>query len=139
MVHPDRIGGGDRADMDGGVTMNNPTAHSKGAALSHWVRLRFSSLLLVPLTVWLVISIVGLAGVDHDTFTTWLQSRLNAGLLGSFILLSCYHGALGLQEIIEDYISCELAASCAILAEKTAFLGLAVMCIGSIVLIVIAP
>ena len=108
----------------------------KGAALAHWVRLRFSSLLLVPLTVWLVISIVTLSGADYQTFTTWVGSRLNGVQLGLFVLLSCYHGALGVQEIIEDYISCEKTARLAILAEKTAFFGLAVMCIGSIFLIV---
>ena len=110
--------------------------HKKGAALAHWVRLRFSSLLLVPLTIWLVISIVTLSGADYATFITWLGSRVNAWQLGLFVLLSCYHGALGVQEIIEDYISCEVTARCAILAEKTAFIGLAVMCIGSIFLIV---
>ncbi len=110
--------------------------HKKGEALSHWIRLRFSSLLLVPLTLWLVISIVGLVGADHATFMAWLDARLNAYLLGAFIVISCYHAALGVQEIIEDYISCEVTARCAILAEKTAFLGLSVLCIGSIFLIV---
>lgn len=110
--------------------------HKKGEALSQWICLRFSSLLLVPLTIWLVISIVGLVGADYVTFTAWIDAGLNAYLLGAFIVLSCLHGALGVQEIIEDYISCDVTARCAILAEKTLFLGLAVMCIGSIFLIV---
>ena len=115
---------------------DKPLSH-KGAALAHWLRLRFSSLLLVPLTFWLVVSVVTNIGVDHAAFTAWLGARVNAGLLGSFILLSCYHGALGVQEIIEDYIAVEKTAHCAILAEKAAFLIVAIICIGSIVKIVL--
>lgn len=115
---------------------DKPLSH-KGAALAHWTKLRLSSLILVPLTLWLVISIIGLVGADHAMFTAWLRAPLNAGLLGSFILLGCYHGALGVQEIIEDYISNEKAAHCAITAEKLGFAVVAALCIVSIVMIVL--
>ena len=113
-----------------------PLSH-KGAALSHWTRLRFSSLVLVPLTIWVIISIVTQVGADHAAFTAWLGTRLNAALLGAFIMLSCYHAALGVQEIIEDYISTEKTAHCAILAEKIAFALVAAVCVLSIVKIVV--
>ena len=139
-------GGCNFADMDGGVIMNNHTDHTgcgcpshgqaKGKALSQWLCLRFLSLLLIPLTVWLVISIVAHAGDDYAAFIAWLDTGLNVYLLGAFIIVGCYHGALGVQEIIEDYVSTQRAAYAAIFAVKTAFLALAVLCIGSLILIV---
>lgn len=81
-------------------------------------------------------SIVSLAGADYATFAAWLAAGVNAGLLGAFVLLGCYHAALGIQEIIEDYVSNETAASAAIVGVKTTFFCLTVTCIGSIFLIV---
>lgn len=111
--------------------------HDKGGALKHWVRLRFLSLILVPLTLWMVISIVTQVGADHAAFTAWLGTRLNAALLGAFILIGSYHAALGVQEIIEDYVSCEKTRKCAIVAEKIAFALVSAICILSIVKIVV--
>lgn len=105
----------------------------KGAALAHWERLRFSSLLLVPVVFWLVISIVSLVGKDYAAFTGWLSTPSNTGLMIMFVVLSCYHGALGVQEVIEDYISTEKTAHCAIVAEKLAFFVVAAICIFSVV------
>jgi succinate dehydrogenase / fumarate reductase membrane anchor subunit len=111
--------------------------YKKGEALTHWLHLRFHGLLLVPLTIWLVISMVVLAGADYATFTEWLSARFNAALLGGFIAIGSYHAALGVQEIIEDYVSCEKTAKCAIAAEKIAFTLVAAVCILSIVKIVV--
>lgn len=120
-----------------GCSSQSKPLSKKGAALAHWERLRFSSLLLVPVIVWLVISIVSLVGKDYTAFIAWLSAPSNTGLLVMFIGLSCYHGALGVQEIIEDYISCEKTAHCAIIAEKLAFFVVAAICIFSIVKIVL--
>lgn len=120
-----------------GHSSHDKPLSKKGAALAHWERLRFSSLLLVPVIVWLVISIVSLVGKDYTAFTGWLSSPSNAGLLVLFIVLSCYHGALGVQEIIEDYISCEKTAHCAILAEKVAFFIVAAVCLLAVLRIVL--
>jgi succinate dehydrogenase / fumarate reductase membrane anchor subunit len=80
---------------------------------------------------------VVLVGVDYTTFTEWLSAHFNAALLGGFIAIGSYHAALGVQEIIEDYVSCEKTAKCAIAAEKIAFALVAAVCILSIVKIVV--
>ncbi len=107
-------------------------APHKGEALRQWVKLRLSALLLVPLTLWLIWSIVSLIGAEYEVFVMWLSAPVNASLMGLFIILGCFHGALGLQEIIEDYISSEKCAHCAIAAEKIAFGALALVCLASI-------
>lgn len=103
-----------------------------GIALRHWIKLRLSALLLLPLTLWLIWSIVSLIGAEYEVFVMWLSAPVNASLMGLFIILGCYHGALGVQEIIEDYISAEKCAHCAIVAEKIAFGALAFICLASI-------
>ncbi|HEU4839016.1 MAG TPA: succinate dehydrogenase, hydrophobic membrane anchor protein [Micavibrio sp.] len=127
----------DHTDSDHSCCGCGSHGFKKGEALSHWLRLRVLALILVPLTIWLVVSVAGLAGADHAAFTEWLSAHFNAALLGAFILIGSYHAALGVQEIIEDYVSCEKTAKCTIAAEKIAFALVAVVCILSIVKIVV--
>ena len=101
----------------------------KGVAVRHWVKLRLAAVLLVPLVIWTVLSVVSLVGADHATFIAWLSMPTNAGLLGLFMVISCYHAALGVQEIIEDYVSCEKTAHCIIAAQKILFTLLAAACL----------
>ncbi len=108
-------------------------ANKRGEALGAWVRLRVASFVLIPLTFWLVYSIVSLVGADHAVFTAWLAAPVNATLLATFIAVACYHAALGVQEIIEDYISCEKTAHCVISLQKIAFTALAFVCLVSII------
>jgi succinate dehydrogenase / fumarate reductase membrane anchor subunit len=127
----------DNTDSDHSCCGCGSHAYKKGEALTHWMRLRVHALILVPLTIWLVVSVAGLAGADHAAFTEWLSARINAALLGAFVLIGSYHAALGVQEIIEDYVSCEKTTKCAIAAEKIAFALVAAICLLSIVKIVV--
>ncbi len=115
-----------------GCSSKGSSLSQKGAAVRHWARLRFSALLLLPLILWLIFAIVPLIGADHAAFTAWLGAPVNAGLMSLLILTGCYHGALGVQEIIEDYVSNEKSAHCAIMAEKTGFALVAAICLMAI-------
>jgi succinate dehydrogenase / fumarate reductase, membrane anchor subunit len=91
------------------MNLRNPlaNAHNHGAAgdgVSHWWAQRFSAILLVLLTVWLVYALTSLVGVDHATASAWMASPFNAAMAILFIVTSIYHAKLGLQVIIEDYI-----------------------------------
>lgn len=74
-------------------------------ALKHWVALRISAVIAIPLCVWLVYSIVSLARADHQTFVSWLSRPANAFEMSFFVIVIFYHAALGCHEIVEDYIS----------------------------------
>lgn len=106
--------------------------HGKGKALAAWVKLRISAVLSLPLVAWVVYSILSLQGMDHAAFVAWLSVPLNAGLLALFVLISCYHGALGVQEIIEDYVACEKSQKCAVTAQKILFAIVAAACFWAI-------
>lgn len=99
----------------------------KHGALKSWINLRLSALALVPLTFWAVYSIIQIKDLTHPNFLLWLQNPYNSGMLALFLLATYYHGALGVQEIYEDYISCEKTRNFAICATKLAFVVLALI------------
>ena len=58
-------------------------------------------LLLLP---WLAYSFLHLAGADHARAQAFVAAPWNATLLLLSLLLLLYHGMLGLQVVIEDYV-----------------------------------
>lgn len=77
--------------------------------VEHWWRQRTTALLLVPLTLWFVISAVGLIGADRAAVAAWMHNPMAAVLMIMLIATTFYHAALGLQVVIEDYIHGEAA------------------------------
>ncbi len=77
--------------------------------VEHWWRQRSTALLLVPLTVWFVIAVIGLVGADRTALVVWLRNPMAAVLTILLIAAVFYHAALGLQVVIEDYIHGEAA------------------------------
>lgn len=105
---------------------------AKNTGLGDWIRLRMTAVALIPLTFWVVYSILQLKNMAYGDFVLWLQNPYNTGMLIIFLLASYYHGALGVQEICEDYITCEKNRACAIWATRLVFAVLAVASIVSI-------
>ena len=75
--------------------------------VDHWWAQRVTALALVPLTLWFVIAVIELAGADRALFVDWVRQPLPAVLLVLLLIATFYHGALGLQVVIEDYIENE--------------------------------
>mgnify|MGYP001224195897 CR=1 FL=1 len=71
---------------------------------NHWWVQRLTALALVPLTLWFVISIIGLLGADHRAMVDWVSNPLTASLLILLLVATFYHAVLGLQVVIEDYV-----------------------------------
>ena len=70
----------------------------------HWWVQRLTAIALVPLTVWLAVSVLMLAGAELSAIVDWLGNPVTAGLLVMMILAGFHHGQLGLQVVIEDYV-----------------------------------
>ena len=81
----------------------------------HWWVQRVTALALIPLSLWFVISIIGVVGADHQAMVEWVGNPLTATLLVLLIAATFYHAALGLQVVIEDYVSDKVARIAAIL------------------------
>ncbi|TNF86663.1 MAG: succinate dehydrogenase, hydrophobic membrane anchor protein, partial [Gammaproteobacteria bacterium] len=71
---------------------------------NHFWHQRLTSLLLIPLVLWIGFSIAALP-LEHATLVDWIRQPLITIGLVLLILSVFYHAQLGLQIIIEDYIS----------------------------------
>jgi succinate dehydrogenase / fumarate reductase membrane anchor subunit len=88
--------------------------------VDHWWWQRISSIALVPLSLWFVISVIRLAGADLETLVNWLDNPVPAVLFILLIVATFYHGALGLQVVIEDYVENEGVKFAALIVMKLA-------------------
>jgi succinate dehydrogenase / fumarate reductase membrane anchor subunit len=77
--------------------------------VEHWWRQRTTALLLVPLTLWFVITAIGLIGADRAAIAAWMHNPMAAVFMILLIVTTFYHAALGLQVVIEDYVHGEAA------------------------------
>jgi len=89
--------------------MQNPLARvrgkgSSGGGTQHWRAQRYSALILLLLTAWILWTGVSLAGADYATARAVMASPLNAGLTILLAGAIFYHMQLGLQVVIEDYV-----------------------------------
>ena len=80
------------------------THGSAGSGVEHWWAQRFSAILLVPLTVWLVWSMAVLTGADHAAAVSWLGAPWNSAMAIVLAGALFWHARLGLQVVIEDYV-----------------------------------
>ena len=72
--------------------------------VAHWWVQRLTSVALVPLGVWLVVSLLALPVLDYATVSAWMRSGTTALLLVLTTLTAAWHSQLGVQVVIEDYV-----------------------------------
>ncbi len=103
------------------MSMRSPLGRVRGLGsaregVGHWWAQRMTSLALVPLALWFVAALVTLTGADHATARAWIGAPVPASLLLLLIVATFYHGALGVQVIIEDYVHHEGVKVAALIA-----------------------
>ena len=69
-----------------------------------WWHERVSAVALVPLTVWLTVSILMHADKGYAAVLAWLKMPVTTTLMTLLLIALFYHTALGLQVVIEDYV-----------------------------------
>ena len=74
-------------------------------ATNHFILQRITSVILIPLSVWFCLTLASMVSMNYLELINFLKSGLNFFLLFSFILIMAYHLWLGMEIIIEDYIS----------------------------------
>ena len=70
----------------------------------HWWAQRLTSIALLPLSVWFVVSLLALPALDHPTVVAWLRQGSTALLLILFLLVAVWHSQLGVRVVVEDYV-----------------------------------
>lgn len=110
---------------------------SAHTGVSHFWRQRVSAAALVPLSIWFAVCALGLVGTNEATVLVFLQQPLNALLMGAFMLISLYHMALGLQEVIVDYVPHEGFKIFLVLLARTFSWAVAAGCVFAILRIAV--
>jgi succinate dehydrogenase / fumarate reductase membrane anchor subunit len=95
----------------------------------HWWMQRLTAVALVPLSLWFVASLISVVTADHTTAVAWLHSPLVAILACALIVAVFYHGQLGLQVVLEDYVHTEPWKLVGIVVAKLLCLLLATACL----------
>ncbi len=90
----------------------SPLAKARGlgsakAGTAHWWMQRITAVMLIPLTFWLLAFFQSSFNAPYQQTVQWLASPLNTLCIVAWVLAVFYHAALGLQVVIEDYVSSE--------------------------------
>jgi succinate dehydrogenase / fumarate reductase membrane anchor subunit len=125
------------------VRMRSPLGRAIGLGsakegVDHWWLQRLTAIALVPLTLWFVVAVIGLAGADLDAFIDWVSEPVSAVLLILLLIATFYHSALGLQVVIEDYVENEAARLTLLIVMKLASVMLAALAIFAVLKLALA-
>jgi len=71
---------------------------------AHWWSQRITAVALIPLTLWLVFSLLMLPSLDYDTVHVWLSVPITGFLAVLLVAVTAYHSYLGTTVIVEDYV-----------------------------------
>lgn len=107
------------------ATSNSPLTHplsnarglgSAKSGTKHWLMQRVTALLMLPLMIWFIYSFLTImVGASRAMVAEWFASPFNSIGLAALLLAMFYHTKLGLQVVIEDYVSCACAKTALII------------------------
>lgn len=113
--------------------MRTPLGKARGLGSAregteHFWRQRMTALANVPLTLFLIVNIIVLAGADHAAATAWLGSPWVAIPMLLLVVSGAVHMRLGMQSIIEDYVHGEGARVVCLMLNTFFAVGIALAC-----------
>ncbi|HEY1874486.1 MAG TPA: succinate dehydrogenase, hydrophobic membrane anchor protein [Steroidobacteraceae bacterium] len=84
-----------------GRVLGTGAAHD---GVRHWWLQRLTSIALVPLTVWFVVSLLALPSLGYSTLVAWMSQSSTALLLILLVLTAAWHSQLGVRVVVDDYV-----------------------------------
>jgi succinate dehydrogenase / fumarate reductase, membrane anchor subunit len=116
--------------MDG-QHMRSPLGRARGLGSARegvepWCMQRVTAVALIPLTLWLVASLIALTGSDYNAFIAWLKLPFVAILMVLLLIALFHHIALGLRVVVEDYVHSDRAKIPTVVAIRFACFALVV-------------
>ena len=104
----------------------------------HWWHERLSSVAVLLLFVWLIVSLLRLPALDHRGVTEWLRDPLAAVPMLLLVAATFWHLKMGMQVIIEDYVHDEGSKFLSLLLLSFASVGGAAFAIFAVLRIAFA-
>jgi succinate dehydrogenase / fumarate reductase membrane anchor subunit len=92
------------------LQMRSPLAKAKnlgasGTGTHHWWHQRLTSIIMIPLVIWLCYFLHSIAGDSVPEALIVLRRPYNVIPMMLVVIALFYHASLGMQVVIEDYIS----------------------------------
>jgi succinate dehydrogenase / fumarate reductase membrane anchor subunit len=69
-----------------------------------WLFTKISSLILIPLMIWFIISFLSIYDKDYSEITSFFSNQPSRILFSIFIVIAFFFSALTISEIFEDYL-----------------------------------
>jgi succinate dehydrogenase / fumarate reductase membrane anchor subunit len=122
--------------------MASPLKIAKGlgsakTGLHHWWLQRLTAIALIPLTIWFVTIIAFINEADYQQSIDLISQPFNGTLLILFIIASFWHSQLGMQVVIEDYVSQKFMRVTLLIIMKYFFIFIGILSIISILKIIL--
>ncbi len=73
----------------------------------HWIEERFTSIMLILLSLWLLFSLMMLPALDRATLVEWLRAPAGAVPMALFVIAAFKHGLEGMIVVVDDYVHVE--------------------------------
>ena len=101
-------------------------------ATKKWIFLKISSVVLIPLMLWFIISLVSVYDKNYDEVLFFFTSQPTKFLFSLFIVFAYFYSALSISEVFEDYIESEKLKN---VANKLLFLFAIVIPISTLLIL----
>lgn len=87
--------------------MDAKMSHQNSAdnATRHFWYQRITAITLIPLSIWGLVLFNKALHAPYAETADWIRSPVNAAIIIVWIIAVFYHAALGIQVVIEDYVS----------------------------------
>jgi succinate dehydrogenase / fumarate reductase membrane anchor subunit len=85
---------------------------------------RVSSVALLLLSVWFLAALLTRSELDYFSLVDWMRRPINATLLVLLVVTVVYHSILGVQVVLEDYVSHKGAKVLSVIANQFVHLTL---------------
>lgn len=109
--------------------LRSPLSNARGhgsakEGVHHWISQKLTAIANIPLVIWFVYSVLWLINQPYSVKGEFFLSPINAILMSLLIISTFYHAALGLQVVIEDYVSCKFKKTASLLLVKLGLFAL---------------
>jgi succinate dehydrogenase / fumarate reductase membrane anchor subunit len=101
----------------------------------HWWAQRVTAIALVPLSIWLVTTLIQLSGAGYEGFVMWFANPIQATVMILLLGVTFHHAQLGVQVVIEDYVPSHSVRIVVNMLVKFLCYGLAALSIVSILIV----
>ena len=116
-----------RVAVKAGCVMVGKSNKPHVSAVSHWKWQRLSAIVTLPLMVYCVYLLGGLATLDYEAVRQFVATPTTSLPLAVLIGAGIYHAALGVQVIVEDYVPLASGRNGLIMFTRVALGGIALV------------